>query len=150
MVLNQISGARGREILVHIPSVHQRYHWALVILISIRRKWVLRKNRPMAAFVWDHNRLTTGNWRLTVIRPNRMKLHLTRSLCFIPTQPNAKTSIYQSLDQRFHRRAQLHSLFSSDRRTTLKWGSIFRLSILSVVAGKLLSNFPNRWQKSPT
>ena len=32
----------------------------------------------------------------TVIRPNSVKLRLTRSLCFIPIQPNAKTSIYQS------------------------------------------------------
>ena len=109
------------------------------ILTSTRRRWVLRKNRPVTAFVRDHN-LTTGNWRLnvfcnlssTVRRPNGMKLRLTSSLCFIPIQPNAKTSIYQSLDQRFHRRVQSQRSFSSCRRITLKWGSIFRLSILSI------------------
>ena len=49
-----------------------------------------------------------------------MKLRLTRSLCFIPIQPIwTKTSIYQSLqDQRFHRRAQSQSSFSSGYRTT--------------------------------
>ena len=130
---------------------------ALVILISTKRKWFLIKNPPVPAFVWDHN-LTTGNWRLnvscdlssTVIRPNCKKLRLTRSLCFIPIQTNAKTSIYQSLHQSFHRRALSQKWFSSGRRTTLKWGSVFRLSILSVVAGKLLSSFQNRWQKSRT
>ena len=126
----------------------------LVILISIRRKWVLRKNRQVTAFVWDHD-LTTGNWKPNmfcdlssiVIRPNFMKLRLTSSLCFILIQPIQlrlrSTKAWPAVPQESAVAKLIQQWLPNN------WGSIYRLSILSVVVGKSLSNSPNRWQKSP-